>query len=130
MFPFPLRIPQLFCHCRAALPPDTCPELGRLPAGFPYGLALQRQGDPVCCFRLFLHPYHPLCSVTPRRSALLASPAKASPTLQASLRPLSTELSAACHLSAPHFVLQRGLAYSAEQSSKPCRPGFYYPAVW
>src|SRR5215471_5451951 len=131
MLPFPLRIPPLFCHYREALPLDICLEPGRLPAdSLPYGRVPQPRADPVCCFRLFLHPRHPLCSVTPRRSALLASPAKASPTLQASLRPLSTELSAACHLSAPHFVLQRGLAYSAEQSSKPCRPGFYYPAVW
>src|SRR4030095_10559788 len=130
MLPFPLRIPPLFCHCREALPPGICLEPGRLPAGFPpYGWVPQPRADPVCCFRLFLHPCHPLCYVTPRRSAPLVSQAKASPTLQASPQRLSTELPVACRLSAPHFVPPRGLAYSAARSSKPCHPGFYYPAV-
>ena len=35
MLPFPLRIPPLFCHCREALLPDICPELGQLPAVLP-----------------------------------------------------------------------------------------------
>src|SRR5438132_8978241 len=113
MLPFPLRIPPLFGHCREALPPDICPEPGPLPAGsLPYGLAPQQQADPVCCFRLSWHPHRPLCSVTPRRSVLLASQEKASPTLQASPQLLSTELSVACRLSAPRFVPQRALACS------------------
>src|SRR4029453_15925756 len=105
MLPFPLRIPPLFCRCREAPPPGICQEPGRLQAGsLPYGRVPQPQADPVCCFRLFLHPSHPLCSVTPRRSALLGSQEKASPTLQASPQPLSTELPVACRLSAPRFV--------------------------
>src|SRR5262245_37071000 len=132
MLPFPLRIPPLFCRCHEALLPDTYPEPERPPYDYclPYEPAPQLKVNPVCCFQLFLHQHHPLCSATPRRSAHLVSRVKVSPTLQASPQPLSTELSEACRPSAPRFVPQREHAYSAARFSKPYRPGFDCPAEW